>query len=83
MVVLLASVFLGGCSLMPKKSAIEISSYPIAKVYLNGKEVGTTPYKDTNLEPGEIEVKLMSGDKLWTRKIKLQNNVSTVIDWGF
>jgi len=82
-VVLLASISLGGCVLTPRKSAIEISSYPIAKVYLNGKEMGITPYKNTDLTPGEIEIKLTSGDKVWNRKITLQNNVNTVIDWEF
>lgn len=83
MVVLLAGFFLGGCSLSPKRSAIEINSYPIAKVYLDNKEVGMTPYKNKNLKPGEVEVKLVTNDSNWSRKIKLQNNINTVIDWEF
>jgi len=81
--VLLASFFLGGCSLSPKRSAIEINSYPVAKVFINGKEMGMTPYKDRSLKPGENRVELISGDKRWSKKIKLQNNVNTVIDWEF
>lgn len=83
MVVILAGFFLGGCSLSPKRSAIEINSYPIAKVYLDNKEVGMTPYKNKNLKPGEVEVKLVTNDNSWSRKIKLQNNINTVIDWEF
>jgi len=83
MVVILAGFFLGGCSLSPKRSAIEINSYPVAKVYLDDKEVGMTPYKNKNLKPGEVEVKLVTNDNNWSRKIKLQNNINTVVDWEF
>jgi hypothetical protein len=78
-----SSIFLGGCSLSAKRSAIEIDSYPVAKVFLDGEEMGLTPYRNKNLLPGEIEVRLESNGKNWTRKIKLQNNISTVIDWEF
>jgi len=36
-----------------------------------------------NLKPGENEVKLVAGTKEWKRKIDLQNNINTVIDWQF
>lgn len=58
-------------------------SFPIAKVYLNGKEMGSTPYKNMSLKPGENEIKLVSGAKEWKRKIDLQNNINTVVDWQF
>jgi len=66
-----------------KKSAIEINSYPVAKVYLDGKEMGMTPYKNRSLLPKEVEVKLVTNDNQWSKKIKLQNNISTVVDWEF
>jgi len=80
LVLFLASVFLSGCSLSPKKSALEITSYPVAKVYINGKDSGVTPYKSSDLKPGSVQVTLVSQDKQWSKKIKLQNNVNTVID---
>jgi len=83
MLIILASFFLGGCALSPKRSAIEINSYPVAKVYLDNKEMGMTPYKNKNLKPGEVEIKLVTNDNSWERKIKLQNNINTVIDWEF
>jgi len=83
LILVLASVFLSSCSLSPKKSGLEIMSFPIAKVYINNKEMGSTPYKNMNLKPGENEVKLISGNKEWKRKIDLQNNINTVIDWQF
>ncbi|MFA6361444.1 MAG: PEGA domain-containing protein [Candidatus Shapirobacteria bacterium] len=79
----MSAFFLGGCSLVPKKSALEINSYPVAKVYVDGKEVGMTPYRNRTLVPGEVEIKLVTNDKLWLKKIKLQNNINTVIDWEF
>lgn len=83
LLIILASFFLSGCSLSPKRSAVEINSYPIAKVYLDGKEMGMTPYKNRTLKPGEVEIKLVTNDNTWTKKIKLQNNVNTVVDWEF
>ena len=83
LLVLVSSLFLGGCSLSNKKSAIEINSYPVAKVFIDGKEVGLTPYRNRTLNPGEIEVKLVTNDQTWVKKIKLQNNISTVVDWEF
>jgi len=66
---------------LPKKSGIEIMSYPSAKVYINGKESGMTPYKNTSLKPGDVEIGLGTEDYKWTRKIQLNNNINTVIDW--
>jgi hypothetical protein len=83
LILILASFFLSSCSLSPKKSGLEVMSFPIAKVYINSKEMGLTPYKNMNLKPGENEVKLISGNKEWKRKIDLQNNINTVIDWQF
>ncbi len=81
--VVLASILLGGCSLTPKKAGIEIISNTAAKVYLDGREAGSTPYKNTTLKPGEIEVRLESGESSWSRKINLFNYTNTVIDWDF
>ena len=80
---IISSLSLSGCSLVARKSAIEINSYPVAKVFLDGKEMGMTPYKNRSLLPQEVEVKLVTNDKEWSKKIKLQNNISTVVDWEF
>ena len=81
--VIISSVFLSGCLVSTKKSAIEINSYPVAKVYIDGKEMGLTPYRNRQLKPGEIEVRLIANESEWSKKIKLQNNISTVVDWEF
>lgn len=83
LLLIISSLSLSGCSLVAKKSAIEINSYPISKVFLDGKEVGMTPYRNRSLLPKEVEVKLMTNEMEWSKKIKLQNNISTVVDWEF
>lgn len=80
---LIFPLFFGGCSLSNKRSAIEIDSYPVAKVFINGQEMGLTPYRNRNLVPGEIEIRLEANGKSWSRQVKLQNNISTVVDWEF
>lgn len=82
-ILIFSSLLFGGCSLSSKKSAIEIDSYPVAKVFIDGKEMGLTPYRNRNLIPGEVEIRLEANEKIWTRKVKLQNNISTVVDWEF
>ncbi|MBU3935449.1 SH3 domain-containing protein [Patescibacteria group bacterium] len=83
LVVVLAGFFLGGCSLSPKKSGVEIMSQPTAKVFIDGKEAGMTPYKNLSLKPGTVEIKLVAREREWKRTLELKNNVSTVIDWNF
>lgn len=79
---ILSSLFLGACGV--DRSGVEIVSSPMAKVYLNGQELGMTPYKNNNLKAGVNKIKLSdnAGD-IWEREIKLENNVSTVINWDF
>jgi len=75
-------LLLGGCNIIPKRSGIEIASTPVAKVYIDGKEAGMTPYKNNSVLPGEIELRLSSQEGYeWNKKIKLFNNVNTVVNW--
>ncbi len=41
-----------------------------------------TPYKNNSLKPGNIIIKLEDEGNSWEREIKLQNNVTTVINWS-
>lgn len=79
-IIILGALLLGACGM--NKSGIEVVSEPTAKVYLNGVESGSTPYKNLNLKPGEITLKLIEGGKSWERKINLENNVTSVINWN-
>jgi uncharacterized protein YgiM (DUF1202 family) len=79
---ILSSLLLGACGV--DKSGVEIVSSPMAKVYLNGIESGTSPYKNNTLKPGIVDIKLDDGNgNFWERKVKLENNVTSVINWNF
>ena len=82
-IVFLSSIlFLGGCSLIPKKSGVEIVSTPTAKVYIEEKEMGMTPYKNNSLLPGEINIKLVTSEGVeWRKKVKLFNGINTAVNW--
>ncbi|MCL4384052.1 SH3 domain-containing protein [Patescibacteria group bacterium] len=77
-----AGLILGGCSLAPQRSGAEIMSNPPAKVYIDGKEAGMTPYRNNNLKPGEMQLKLVTSDgSEWQKQIRLENYSDTVVDW--
>lgn len=81
----LASIFvLSACSLSPQKAALDITSYPTATIFLNDKELGTTPYKNTSLKPGNYKLKLVPTDPAvasWEKNIPLNNKITTIIDY--
>jgi hypothetical protein len=58
-------------------------SYPNAKVYINGKEAGMTPYKNNSLKPGEVDIKLTTENSEWSKKLHLENGANTVINREF
>lgn len=79
---LVGAIVLGACSLTPQRSGVEIMSTPAAKVYIDGKEAGMTPYKNNNLKPGQMRVRLSTGKgNDWEKQIRLENYSDTVIDW--
>lgn len=83
MILLLAGV-LSSCG--PKRSGVEILSEPAAKVYIDGKLMGTTPYNNKNLDPGVIKVKIEPEEKTldpWEGEAVLQNFADTVIQLKF
>ena len=72
-----------------KPAGLEINTSPAASVYLNDKNVGTTPYSDKNLPPGEYTVRLvpdpLAGRSLppWESRLELSPLVTTVINRTF
>lgn len=63
------------------KSGISILSLPTeAKVFLEGVEVGNTPYENQNLEPKEYLVKIEKDGASWQGKVKLGPQTLTVIN---
>ncbi|MFZ2152678.1 MAG: PEGA domain-containing protein [Microgenomates group bacterium] len=74
---------LSACNWSVPKSGIEIISYPSAKVYIDDKEAGMTPYKSNTLKPGEVKVKLMINGQEWIKTVHLENGANTVINREF
>lgn len=64
-------------------SAIQVTSTPVAQVYVDNKPLGKTPLYNDKLTPGDHTVKLIpEGDNLLTyeEKVNLKGGVLTVID---
>lgn len=73
--------------LKPKVAGIYIETSPVSTVYINGQEVGKTPYDET-LEPGEVIVRLVPETfqtplPPYETKVSLLAGVKTVITRDF
>lgn len=67
----------------PKGAGIVVESTPISLVYINGNQVGRTPYQATR-EPGEVTVKLIPENKpseltTFETKVALISGIQTVV----
>lgn len=70
-------LFLG----IKEMSGISILSEPSeAAVYLDGKEVGKTPFEDKNLEVRDYTVKIEKGETSWQGKITLTSGTMAIIN---
>lgn len=77
-------IFFGG--LGKKKAAVKLDAYPRAKVFIDGKEAGTTPYSNPSIASGEVSFKLVpeaTFSAFWEKRITLNPATETVINWGF
>ena len=84
--IILTSLLFSACTPGLKKASIKIDSTPPAIVYIDDKEAGTTTYENRSLSPGYINVKLVSQSdsaQTWSKQIKIQNNINTVVKWNF
>lgn len=82
-IIISASVILGGCGLA-EIAGIEISTQPSTKIKIDGKEAGMSPYKNKAMKAGTVEIKIgQEGIGFWNREIELKKNISTVINWSF
>lgn len=69
-----------------KRAAIQIESIPRATVFLNGREVGTTPYQNEEIEPGEIDLKLVpeaTDAAEWERRLTVNPNTRVFVNKKF
>lgn len=64
-----------------QQGGISILSTPKeAQVFIDGKEVGKTPYEDRFLEVKEYTVKLEKGDLVWQGKIQVSSGTLAVVN---
>ncbi len=89
--ILVSTIFLGGCNLkdffVKPPAGLEISTVPTATVFLNGENLGSTPYADTNLKPGTYTLKLVPADGSalapYETQMDLVSRTSTIINRTF
>lgn len=84
---LFSSILLSGCSFKKAPAALQITTNPISNVFIDGKPLGKTPFSDSTLKEGEVNVKLIpestSPLSSWEGKVKLNSGVLTIIDRDF
>lgn len=88
LVFLASAFFLSGCSLKKTPAGLEIKTKPPAVVFIDGKQVGNTPYQSNNWEEGEYTLKLIPESAAaplasWESKIRLNGGVLTLIERDF
>lgn len=86
------SFLLGGCTIrnpfLKKPAGLEVNSTPPTTIFLNGKNVGITPYSNYTLSPGKYTVKLIPTSsevtsQPWETQVELIPQATTVISRNF
>lgn len=80
------SLLLSGCTIpffgKAKQAALQVNSTPKATVFLDGEHIGTTPFYDEKLKPGDYTIKLTPDDPEaipWESKIHLSGGILTAV----
>jgi hypothetical protein len=81
------SILLSGCSLpfsKEKQAALQVTANPKTTIFLNGEHIGSSPFFDEKIKPGDYRIKLVpeaSGQQVlsWEGQVKLVGGVLTVI----
>jgi len=92
LIIIFSTFLLGGCTIrnpfLKKPAGLNIESTPSAVVFLNDEEVGTTPFKNSDITPGKYQIKLVpesgSGNfSIWETQLNLKGEVTTIINKSF
>ncbi|MDP3998616.1 MAG: PEGA domain-containing protein [bacterium] len=71
----------------PPIAVLEVDSLPQTRVFLDGKELGQTPFENSELSPGEYTLRLQmetnASFSFWERRIKLNPRLSTYVNYLF
>lgn len=86
-VFLFFAVIFASKSIKPKQAGIQIETTPDAIVFIDGLQVGKTPY-NTSLKPGEITLKLVPIENTrslvaFESRVLLSNGIRTVVKRSF
>ncbi|MDO8498507.1 MAG: PEGA domain-containing protein [bacterium] len=60
------------------RAGLKVVSEPQATVFINGKEVGQTPFEDDNLQVREYQVSLVKNEMVWQGTVKLNKGTLSV-----
>lgn len=83
-----STLFLSGCSFpsFPQaQSGLSVDTTPASTVFIDNQQVGTTPFEDKKMKPGEISVRLAPlatpGATLvsWEGKVRLTPGIETIL----
>ena len=73
------TVFFGKIS--QNNSALKIDSIPQTTIFLNGQQIGKTPFIQENMLPGEYSIKLVAPNMLaWETRVTLINSALTYVN---
>lgn len=72
----------------PASAGLQVKSIPASMVFLDGKQVGQTPFEDKKLAAGEVTLKLVPESVIanlspWETKIKLIGGTQTIVNREF
>lgn len=67
-------------NIKPKSGILVMSEPTDAKVFLNGLEVGKTPYENQSLEPKEYFIKVEKPGMVWQGRVSLRGQTLTVVN---
>lgn len=84
LIVLVVGLIVRGVFFKPANAGLSVDSTPSASVFLEGKNIGKTPFEDEKLQAGEKVLKLVPESTItnfypWETKIKLVGGVITVV----
>lgn len=66
-----------------KNAGLEVNCQPAATIFLDGKHLGQTPFKEDNLQTGDYLLKLtptIEGLSVWEKTVSLNSGSTTVIN---
>jgi hypothetical protein len=87
--ILISGLVISGCSLQPANSGVRVETTPVSTVYLDGQQVGVTPYENKKIKPGEISLRLVpqsppgSTFVSWEGKIRMTPGIQTLVFRNF